>query len=217
MGLPNFKWHRDVISDTAWDVLKELQSLTTLSSFYLAGGTALALQLGHRTSYDLDFFNNKLFSEDLLLQKIQTLEDIEVISREEHTLHLTIKGVKVSFLGYAYPLLHSLQNIEIDEISTIQVADMRDIGCMKISAISSRGSKRDFIDLYMVAQLVSLPELLNLYKKKFSVTPHNNVHIYKSLLYFEDAEDEPMPNMNISLKWKTVKNYFDNEVPKLMK
>ena len=88
---------------------------------------------------------------------------------------------------------------------------------MKISAISSRGSKRDFIDLYMVAKEISLSELIALYKRKYSLTPHNNVHIFKSLIFFDDAEDEPMPDMLIPLSWKTVKDYFAKEIPKLLK
>ena len=210
-------WHKEVISQTAWETLKRIHSLSLLNSFYLAGGTGLALKLGHRHSYDLDFFSPELFSEDMLLQKLQGLDNLEIVSKDEHTLHLTINGVKVSFLGYKYPLLSDLNDLEINDKAFIRVADVRDIACMKISAISSRGSKRDFVDLYMIAKGSTLSELMALYKKKFSLTPHNNVHIYKSLMYFDDAEDEPMPDMLIPLSWKNVKDYFTRAIPQLMK
>ena len=210
-------WHKEVISQTAWETLKRIHNISVLDSFYLAGGTGLALNLGHRHSYDFDFFNPEFFNEDMLLQKMQGLENLEIVSKEKHTLHLNINGIKISFLGYKYPLLFPLNDMKIGNNSILKIADVREIACMKISAISSRGSKRDFIDLYMVAKEISLSELIALYKRKYSLTPHNNVHIFKSLIFFDDAEDEPMPDMLIPLSWKTVKDYFAKEIPKLLK
>jgi hypothetical protein len=87
---------------------------------------------------------------------------------------------------------------------------------MKISEISSRGTKRDFVDLYMVAQQYNLSELFKMFQRKFSLVPYNNVHILKSLTYFIDAESEPMPDMLVPLSWDTVKQFFISEVPKLL-
>lgn len=210
-------WHKEVISQTALETLNKILSISIINSFYLAGGTGLALNLGHRRSYDFDFFNPEFFNEGMILQKMQGLKNIELVSKEKHTLHIIINGVKVSFLGYKYPLLFPLNDMKIGDNSILKIADIREIACMKISAISSRGSKRDFVDLYMVAKEISLSELLTLYKKKYSLTPHNNVHIFKSLMYFDDAEDEPMPDMLVPLSWKIVKGYFTKEIPKLLK
>jgi len=146
---------------------------------------------------------------------MQGLSNLTIVAKSEHTLHLTLKDIKVSFLGYQYPLLFQTKEYQTGAGTTIEIADGRDIACMKISAISGRGTKRDFVDLHMVAQQYNLPELFTLFKRKFSLTPYNNVHILKSLAYFADAELEPMPHMLVPLEWDTVKRFFIAEVPKL--
>lgn len=96
------------------------------------------------------------------------------------------------------------------------MADSRDIGCMKIDAISSRGSKRDFIDLFFICQkIIPLEKLLRLFGKKYKSVSYNRMHILKSLSYFEDAEKEPMPKMIISINWEKVKPFFKKEVKKI--
>ena len=209
-------WHKEILPFASREVLSDLLRTMRLSQFYLAGGTGLALLLGHRLSRDFDFFSAKLFNEDSLIQCMQGLHDLTIVAKSEHTVHITLKGLKVSFLGYSYPLLFPMKQYRPAEGISIDVADERDIACMKISAISSRGTRRDFVDLYEVARQYSLPELYGLFQKKFSLTPYNNVHILKSLTYFADAESEPMPNMLIPLSWDTVKQYFVSEVPKLL-
>ena len=212
----NSTWHSEILPAESTAVLNELHKKISLSQFYLAGGTGLALILGHRLSNDFDFFNKELFNEEVLLQNLQGLKNLSVISKEEHTLHINLNGIKVSFLGYNYPLLFPVKQYKFEKELSINVADERDIACMKISAIGSRGIKRDFIDLYMTAQKYSLSELFKLFVKKFSLTPYNNVHILKSLTYFEDANKEPMPEMLVTLKWEKIKQYFNSEVSQLL-
>jgi hypothetical protein len=209
-------WHKEILPPASDEVLGDLNRTLPLSPFYLAGGTGLALILGHRLSRDFDFFSPDLFDEEVLIQKMQGLSDLTIVAKSEHTLHLNLKEIKVSFLGYNYPLLFQTKEFQSETGIAIRVADERDIACMKISAISSRGTKRDFADLYMVAQHYDLLELFTLFKQKFSLTPYNNVHILKSLTYFADAELEPMPDMLVSLSWDTVKRFFISEVPKLL-
>ncbi len=209
-------WHMEILPPGSHEVLSELMRTLPLSQFYLAGGTGLALLLGHRLSRDFDFFSTQLFDEDSLIQRMQGLDDLTIVAKSEHTLHINLKELKVSFLGYTYPLLYKTKEYQPETGISIDVADERDIACMKISAISSRGTKRDFVDLYMVAQQYNLPELFKLFKQKFSLTPYNNVHILKSLTYFADADLDPMPDMLIPLSWDTVKKFFVSEVPKLL-
>lgn len=103
------------------------------------------------------------------------------------------------------------------KIEGISVADARDIGCMKISAISSRGSKKDFVDLFFICQKVTpLATLLDLFKKKYKGVDYNMAHILKSLVYFEDAEKEPMPRMLIKISWNEIKKFFKEEIKKLL-
>lgn len=216
MKIQHISWHEEVLPLASDEVLSNLDQALTLSKFYLAGGTGLALMLGHRVSHDFDFFNSELFNENTLIQKIQELNNFTITAKDEHTLHIVIKDINVSFLGYNYPLLFQTNEYKSNTGISLCVADERDIACMKISAIGSRGTKRDFIDLYMIAQQYSLPELFKFFKQKFSMTPYNNIHILKSLIYFIDAESEPMPDMLISLSWDTVKQFFTSEVPKLL-
>lgn len=204
------QWFREAITDEMARALCVLGERSLLDRFYLAGGTALALYFGHRRSVDLDFFSDELFDQEALLQKIQTLEGVGLLSKAPHTLHLTIRQVQASFLGYAYPLLFPLETFQ-----GVQVADPRDIASMKMSAIAARGTRRDFIDLHVAAEHYGLPALFGLFQKKYARVNYSMAHIRKSLTYFEDAEREPMPDMLAPLSWEDVKRRFQSEVPRL--
>ena len=216
MSEDKLTWHNEILPSKAAEVLKELQQSINLAEFYLAGETGLALILGHRHSRDFDFFNSKLFDEEILIQKLNGLNNLKIISKAESTLHINLSELKVSFLGYNYPLLFQTRKYKTDNRITVNVADERDIACMKISAISSRGTKRDFIDLFVIAQKYSLNELLLLFSKKYSQTPYNDIHLLKSLTYFDDAESEPMADMLSPLSWEKVKHFFISKSAKLL-
>lgn len=203
-------WHHEVISAEVAKTAETLGALRILRGFYLAGGTALALYLGHRRSVDLDLFSAETFHEDTLIQSLQSLPEFAVISKSPQTVYLHISGVKVSFIGYRYPLLFPLS-----EFDGLPVADMRDIACMKLSALASRGSRRDFVDLYAVAQQHGIPPLLDLFQQKFAQANYNLLHVRKSLTYFADAEQEPMPDMLAPLSWQTIKQFFLDEARRL--
>jgi predicted nucleotidyltransferase component of viral defense system len=199
-------WHTEVISPEVARTAETLGTLPILRDFYLAGGTALALYLGHRRSVDLDFFSAQPFNEDSLIAELGRLEEVAVISKSPRTVYLHIAGTKVSFIGYQYPLLFPLA-----EFTGLAVADVQDIACMKLSALASRGSRRDFIDLYAVSQQHSIAHLLDLFQQKFAPANYNLLHVRKSLTYFADAEQEPMPDMLVPFSWKEVKQYFMDE------
>ena len=173
----NTQWHSEVLPSVSTEILSNLYKTVPLFKFYLAGGTGLALLLGHRFSQDFDFFSMELFNEEILLQKLKGQRNLSDISKDEHTLHFILKGIKISLLGFPYPLLFPLKEFELNSGASINVADERDIACMKISAISGRGTKRDFIDLYVASRIFNLSDLVKLFLKKFSLTPYNNVHI----------------------------------------
>jgi len=211
MAETHAEWHREVISPAAEQTVRDLACESALAGFYLAGGTGLALRLGHRRSRDLDLFSAQLFGEDNLLQQLQQASSLTVVARAPGTLHTVIQGVKVSFLAYRYPLLFPLQ-----EFLGIQVADPRDIACMKLSAIASRGAKRDFVDLFATAKQFGLRELLDLFRQKYARSPLNPIHLRKSLVYFDDAESDPMPDMLTPLSWEEAKRFFVAEVQRLL-
>jgi hypothetical protein len=211
-------WHPEILPEKALEILRDLNKISVISSFYLAGGTGLALFLGHRISHDFDFFTSEFFNEETLIQKFKGLEELTIISKEQQTVHINFKKTKISFLGYGYPLLFPLQKFDNGDLPGVklEVADIRDIAAMKFSAVASRGTKRDFIDLYAVAQQYNLSQLFEIFKQKYAQTPYNKVHILKSLTYFDDADSEPMPDMLITISWETVKKFFTSEVPKLL-
>ena len=114
-------------------------------------------------------------------------------------------------------VLEKIKKKETVKFEGIKLADEWDIACMKIDAISSRGSKKDFIDLYFLLEKYNLLELLAFFERKYSDIKFNKMHIFKSLIYFDDAEDEPMSIMIKEVKWKEVKNKIIEEVGKLVR
>jgi hypothetical protein len=176
-----------------------LQSIPLFNRLRLVGGTSLALQLGHRHSVDLDLFGELSVG----------LPDISAVLEQEKlnviTLHntpkihiLTINNIKVDFVDYPYPWLE-------DAIVTqgVTLAGMKDIAAMKLSAVTNRGTRKDFIDLYFLLQHFSLREILGFYTNRFN--DGNLFPVIKSLSYFDDAEYEPMPKMLTSITWDEVK------------
>jgi hypothetical protein len=203
-------WHREVISRQVERTLHDLRTLGVLGPFYLAGGTGLALHLGHRRSQDLDFMSREAVESEALIQKMQTLTGFALASQAPDTMHATVLGIKLSFLAYPYSLLFPFETF-----LGVNVADPRDIACMKLSAIGSRGTKRDFVDLYVLAKRYGVPQLLEWFTRKYADVNQNLVHLLKSSAYFEDAEKDPMPDMLEPLSWEEVKRFFSAEVPRL--
>lgn len=203
-------WRREVITTAVEGALRSLQQASILAPFYLAGGTGLALHLGHRRSVDLDFFSAGPWDPELLIQRLQQLPGFSVVSKATLTLHTLIEGCKVSFFGYAYPLL-----FPCGVFDGVKVADPRDIACMKISAISGRGTKRDFVDLYVASERYGLRQLLALFQEKYAPANYSTLHLLKSLSYFEEAEKEPLPDLAIQLSWEQVKEFFAEQAPRL--
>ena len=190
-------------------ILGQLAKIVTPLDFFLVGGTALAIQQGHRLSVDLDFFRIEAFDSNELAEMV--LSDIpanQVISSSENSLHLVIRGVKVDVLRYSYPLLESL--IEADGY---RMASIVDIAAMKLSAITNRGSKKDFFDLAQLLHSFELRELLDFYCQKFP--QYDPLFVIRSLSYFDDAELEPDPLMLTRLSWEEVKRKILGEVKRL--
>jgi hypothetical protein len=181
--------------------------------WYLAGGTSLALQVGHRSSVDLDFFTRqKDFDQTELENKLLALGDWHTDRSDEGTMYGTLRKAKVSFI--AYPFFHpSTSKFHYEHISLLKPDD---IAVMKIIAISQRGRKRDFIDLYWYCNLgggdleATFRRMVRQYPQK-----HNMIHILKSLDYFDNAEKDPMPQLYFTTDWAKVKAYFRNEAPRI--
>ena len=205
-----------VLSKKAKESLAILGEGQFLKDAYLAGGTALCLQFGHRFSYDFDFFTQKEFDAKILVQRIKKLlQDFKLERKAWGTILGYIGKTRFSLFYYDYPLL-----FKPHQFLKIEIADIKDIAPMKISAISDRGRKRDFIDLYFIIKIkktLTLEEIFRLYDKKFKLLKENKFHILKSLSYFEDADKEEMPKMIEEVKWPEVKKFFKEETIKLSK
>ncbi|NLZ31906.1 MAG: nucleotidyl transferase AbiEii/AbiGii toxin family protein [Firmicutes bacterium] len=182
---------------------------------YLAGGTALALILGHRESLDFDWFSPEEFDPDVLIRRLSQLGKIVVSDVQRGTFHGLLDGVRLTWLYYPNPLLDDF--IQAEEMPGLKLASLLDIGLMKWTAVSQRGARKDFIDLYMIChKQYSLDTMAELFPKKYPGVDVNLYHMIKSLSYFDDAEREPMPRMLIHLPWPVVKSYFLNEQKKLL-
>lgn len=183
-------------------VLTILETFPITKSFYLAGGTALALHLGHRKSSDLDWFTADYPTNNELLKVLKPLHPT-ITETAPTSLNLLIDTIKVTFWDYDYPLLQPTAQFE-----NIKLASVIDIACMKITAISSRSSKKDFVDLYAVLQDFSLDDLLHQFEKKYQSAEYNKLHILKSLTYFTDADSDPDPDYMEPIDWETVKSFL---------
>ncbi len=204
------QWHAGVISPAAQSLLSKLGRASLSSSFYFAGGTGLALRFGHRRSVDFDFFSGDNFNEETLLTLLKEFSP-SVLSRSPSTLHLLLHEIKVSFIGYPYPLL-----FPTSRFSGIDVADARDIACMILSAVASRGTRRDFVDLYLAAKAYLLQEILVLFARKYAGIEYSRLHLLKSLSYFDDAEADPPLEMLSAISWADVKDFFTRESAALL-
>jgi len=202
----------DTLDPPARVVFQQLGREPIVSAFFLAGGSALALHLGHRISIDLDFFSQREYSMPELLGRLQALGRLSIASQDSDTLVGELNGVKLSFFTYPYPLLDSVVMCE-----GIQLASLLDIALMKMAAIAQRGKRRDFVDLYFLClQPFTLDRLLRDMPRKFPNLEYPSYHLLRALAYFDDAEGDQMPKMIKSVDWETVRRFFSTEVNRLM-
>jgi len=199
------------ISPDTFKLIEKIKNYPWLSPYYLAGGTALALHLGHRTSIDLDFFTEAKVEEMTIVDHLRTAGNLRLDQMAKGTIVGNLDNVRISFFRYPYGLLDSLV-----EWNGLNIASIHDIALMKMVAIFQRGSIKDFIDLFFVARgFKSIDALIPELSIKYVGVQFNTNHILRSLCYFEDAEKEPMPNMIAACDWQEVKEYFVNEVKRL--
>ncbi len=204
------KTYKKCLSKNGLRILRELNPVTLRFEFALAGGTALALQMGHRISEDLDFFTVKDFSHSSVITKLKRLSlSYAILMEDSGTLILMIDGIKVSFLKYEYPFL----NLTAMLWGT-PLASTLDIAAMKIIAICQRGTKRDFVDLFFILQMIPFHKIAQSLYERFGKERINPLLIGKSLVYFSDAEGQPEPRYMESkeVKWEKIKIFFEKHV-----
>ncbi len=197
------------VEESTLVLLKKLQQIPLFSELRLVGGTALALQLGHRISIDLDFFGKIEASSSEIEQAFishgcKILKDNDTKNIKQYT----VDNIKVDIVNYPYPWLRPC--IDTDGI---RMAGIQDIAAMKLSAITTRATRKDFVDLYFLFQNLSLQEMLQLYELKY---PNDSIFfVLKSLGYFADAENTPMPQMLSPISWNEIKDCIRNVIKQL--
>jgi len=201
----------ETISPDTSRLIEKIKNRPWLRPYYLAGGTALALHLGHRTSIDLDFFTESEVEEMTIVDHLRMAGNLRLDQMGKGTIVGNLDDVRISFFKYPYRLLDSLI-----EWNGLNVASVHDIALMKMVAIFQRGSIKDFIDLFfIVREFKPIDALIPELSIKYVGVQFNINHILRSVCYFEDAENEPMPNMIAACDWQEVKEYFVNEVKRL--
>lgn len=187
------------------ELLKKLSNKDFLSETRLVGGTALALQYGHRMSIDLDFFGSIDSDAVDLKMQLRDMGKLSVIKESKNINIFLLDGIKIDIINYPYPWIDDAVKED-----NIVLASPQDIAAMKINAIEGRGSKKDFIDIYFLLQHYSMQEILGFYAKKYP--EYSIFRALMSMTYFEDAENQFMPKMFVNIEWKEIKETLRKEV-----
>lgn len=191
-------------------LLKRLSPEGLPKGTYLGGGTAIALHLGHRHSVDLDFFTPTEFVETQWEQKLKNELEFKLAQRDWQTLIGTVEGVKISLFGYKYKLIRKPAILY-----KVSVASLPDLTAMKLETVIGRGTKRDFVDIYFLAQKYGLWKIFEFYQEKYKNLEERELMIKKGLIFFEEADKEEMPAMLIRVGWNEIKRWILQEVRKL--
>lgn len=200
--------HRKTVAASTLDILKQITEIPELFAFNLAGGTSLALQIGHPLSYDLDFFGQRPFETQEILDLLKPVGQVRILSQSKNILILNVEGVKVDFVNYTYPLINQVLHTE-----GLRLLDLPDIAAMKLAAIAGRGRKRDFMDIYFLLKKYKLSQLFDFYNAKFQ--DGSIFMVSRSLTYFDDADKDEEPILFKNVEWYKVKETMLKEVQKL--
>lgn len=208
------------MSDLFWDTITEemkfvlngFSQTEVGKQFYLAGGTALALQLGHRRSVDLDFFSQSQDVPTIRARLDEALSSFnaQLADASWGNLVYLVKNVRVGFYGYGYELLGPLLETE-----SLRLASLEDIGLMKLDSLLSRAARKDFYDLYFICQRIPLRKLLDLAPQKYPSIRDFEAQVVKRLVFFDSAEHETDPPLLEPVTWQTVKEYFTRQAKEI--
>lgn len=191
--------HTETVARSTLELLKMLESESVMSNFNLAGGTSLALYLGHRISVDLDLFTPESFDAGKLEIFLRDKYGFRTDFMEKNTLKGTIDGVKIDCITHSYGYLEKPYTE-----SDIRLYSMEDIVAMKLSAIADNGSRlKDFIDIAFLSTRFPFNSMLRLYERKFPGS--NLIRPFKAITYFNDIDfEEDIVMLNGKYDWKLI-------------
>jgi len=206
--------HWEILDDIRTKFLPNL-AFTKEEGFYLAGGTALALYIGHRDSIDFDFFKQGDFDTEHifnLLQKACPGDTLTIIQKEKNTISVLVnKTIRLSFFEYKYPLIDTPTDTQY-----LSIASIRDIAVMKLGAITSRSLEKDYVDLHYILKDIPIDKILDDAVKKVPELDQNV--ILKALVYFEDIENEHiMYKEGHQIQFDDVKDFLRKTVTAYLK
>ncbi len=197
--------YKQTVNPRLLEILSALMNHPIFNEFQLVGGTSLALQIGHRESIDIDLFGFGELEELEVSEFLSSLGKVQVLKKSKNILIYSVDGVKVDLVSYKYPWLNPFINLE-----NLRLADPQDIAAMKLNAISGRGSKKDFIDVFFLLKKFSLVDMIGFYNRKYK--DGSEFLVLKSLTFFGDADAEDTPKMLIPTDWQEVKKRITQEV-----
>lgn len=194
--------HLNTIDEITHQTLLSLQSNKYLESFALVGGTNLSLRYGYRKSIDLDFFSTEIFDPTLVSDFLQAEFPYAYRSNNKYMLFCYINNIKVDFVYHPFDLLRPIEIID-----GIRFFSVEDVSAMKLFALTKRGSKKDFFDVYALSQILGPVKLLENFSLKYG---EDKIWMMKmSLVYFEDADNSEEPEiLEKNLTWEKVKKYM---------
>lgn len=197
----------NIFDKDRYDLLKKISEGVSIDDYYMIGGTALSLQLGLRESYDFDFCVKSQFNNEILLSELKNIGNVEVLQNQKGTCDVLLNGVQVSFFYYTNKVIKDF--VKAEEMPKLKIASVLDISVMKIVAIGGRGAKKDFFDLYNIIEKcnITIDELVEGLIQKCGDNV-NYVNIIMGLSYFEDAEDEILPDTFVNYDWQKIKEFF---------
>jgi hypothetical protein len=181
--------HKETVEPATLELIRKLQADPELQGFQMAGGTALALMIGHRISVDIDLFSFRDFDAEVMSVHLERNYQFSQQYIHRNTLKGFIDNVFVDILTHHYPLISN--PITEDHITLFS---KQDIAAMKVNAISGNGTRaKDFVDLYFLLKDFTLKEIIGFYGAKYD--QHNTFHALKSLTFFDDIDLAVWPNM----------------------
>jgi nucleotidyltransferase AbiEii toxin of type IV toxin-antitoxin system len=207
--------HPEALAPRTQELLARLAPLSWAEDFYLAGSAALALYTGHRPVTDLDLMSNanRLTSpdrRDLLAGLLALDPGTEVETARDGYLFARLGGVGMRLFYYPYPLVQPFA-----DLAGLAVISAADLGLMKLGAIISRASRRDFVDLYLLCREIPLADLLHLAEDKFGHVRDFPLQALKGLADLTEIDGEPMPRLAVPLEWEEVEAWLRTQVREL--
>jgi hypothetical protein len=197
--------HYEAVESEVLELIKNIRSDLVFQGMRLAGGTALALQLGHRLSVDIDLFGHLKSDELSVSQSLSRMGKIIQLKKSTNINIYVVNNIKVDIVNYPYQWLEPA----LDD-SGITLAGLKDIAAMKLAAIAGRGKKKDFIDVFFLLDHFTLAEMVDLFVRKYP--DGTELIVLKSLTWFEDADKDEMPFMLLDCDWESVKKKINSEV-----